>query len=163
AIAEGNSVTLVAAASDPLGVPLTYSWTLNGHAGAANGINPTLTWAQLQALGIDDGPGNFTTSVVVDDGHGHTASSPATMLALSNTTPTAALSNTGPVVYGNAATISFTNQFDPSAADTAAGFHYAYSLDPNALASATYANSSGSSMQAFNLAAGTYTIYGRII
>jgi Bacterial Ig-like domain (group 3)/Right handed beta helix region len=163
AITAGSSITLASSASDPLGVVLTYSWTINGHAAVASGANPTLTWAQLQALGIDDGPADFALSVVVDDGHGHTAASPAATLALSDTPPTATLNNNGPVVYGNAFTASFANPFDPSATDTAAGFHYAFNLSANALASATYAGSGTTASQAFNLPAGTYTVYGRII
>ena len=51
-----------------------------------------------------------------------------------------------------------------SVADTAAGFHYAYSLDPSALAGATYANSAGSSSWKYTFGgAGTYTVYARII
>jgi hypothetical protein len=85
-------------------------------------------------------------------------------VAVNNVAPTATLSNNGPVTYGAAFTVSISNPFDPSAADTAAGFHYAYSLDPSALASATYASGSGtSSSQACSLAAGTYTVYARII
>ena len=44
--------------------------------------------------------------------------------------PTATLSNNGPVTEGApSATVSFSNQFDPSSADTTAGFHYAYDLN----------------------------------
>ena len=59
ALDEGGSLTLDASAStDPDGDPLTYSWDVNGDGvyGDATGVNPTLTWAQFQALGIDDGP-----------------------------------------------------------------------------------------------------------
>jgi hypothetical protein len=46
-----------------------------------------------------------------------------------NTAPTAVLSNSGPVNEGSTASVSFSGQFDPSAADTAAGFHYAYDFN----------------------------------
>src|SRR5439155_1704939 len=58
-IAEGQSLTLSAVGSSSLdGDPLTYSWDVNGDGvyGDATGINPTLTWAQLVALGINVGP-----------------------------------------------------------------------------------------------------------
>src|SRR5262249_3599970 len=46
-ITEGDSLTLNALpSSDP---SLTYSWTINGHANAASGAKPTLTYSQLQA------------------------------------------------------------------------------------------------------------------
>ena len=45
---------------------------------------------------------------------------------VSNVDPTATLGNNGPVAEDSTADVSFSNQFDPSAADTSAGFHYAY-------------------------------------
>ena len=77
----------------------------DGVFGDATGVNPTLTWAQSQALGIDDGPAcpaHFSVSVRVDDGHGRLVTSPATDLALSNTAPTAAVSGPGAGVRGQA-------------------------------------------------------------
>jgi phospholipase C len=76
-IAPGQSLTLDASAStDPFGRPLTFSWDITGQSkfGQATGVNPTLAWAQLKALGIQAGKtydvevraftpdGNFTTS-----------------------------------------------------------------------------------------------------
>src|SRR5262249_8313608 len=64
---EGAPVTLDASASsDPDGDPLTYSWTINGHANAASGVKPTLSWSQLQALGVGE-EGSFSVSVTVSD------------------------------------------------------------------------------------------------
>jgi hypothetical protein len=47
----------------------------------------------------------------------------------SNVAPTATLANGGPVAEGIPGSVSFSNQFDPSPADTAVGFHYAYDFD----------------------------------
>jgi parallel beta-helix repeat protein len=89
-ISEGNGLALAASASDPENDPLSYSWDVNGDGifGDATGPTPTLTWAQLQALGIDDGPKAFTVRVRVDDGYGpsHTVTA-ATTLTLDNTAP----------------------------------------------------------------------------
>jgi hypothetical protein len=67
-IAAGDGLTLAASASG-IG-PLTYSWDVNddGIFGDATGANPTLSWAQLQALGFDYEPASGDVSVKVDNG-----------------------------------------------------------------------------------------------
>src|SRR4029078_4550083 len=62
-------------------------------------------------------------------------------VTVNNVAPTASLANNGPVNEGSPATISFSAQFAPSSADTAAGFHYAYDCGGGSLAGATYAGS----------------------
>ena len=64
-----------------------------------------------------------------------------TTVTVNNVAPTATLSNNGPVNEGSPATVTFSSQFDPSSADTTAGFHYAYDCDGGSLAAATYAGS----------------------
>ena len=84
-VTEGSSLQLDASSSnDPDGDPLTYSWTINGHANAATGVKPTLTWAQLQALGIDDGIGSLTVQVTVDDGADNVVTSTAATLTVTD-------------------------------------------------------------------------------
>jgi hypothetical protein len=75
----------------------------------------------------DDGYTEYTTTIIVN-----------------NVAPTATLSNNGPVNEGSAATISFSSPSDPSSADTAAGFHYAYDCSNGSLAGANYGNSGSS-------------------
>src|SRR3954454_21286496 len=56
----------------------------------------------------------------------------------------ASVGNSGPVAEGTTATVSFSGVVDPSAPDTAAGFHYAYDFDGDGtweLGGATYATS----------------------
>jgi Ca2+-binding RTX toxin-like protein len=94
----------------------------------------------------DDGSTDYQTTVVVN-----------------NVAPTATLSNDGPVDEGSPAAVTFTNPFDPSTADTAAGFHYSFATDPSQLA-ATYAAAGVASTTTFTFAnSGSYTVYGRIL
>lgn len=50
-------------------------------------------------------------------------------IAMSTAVPTASLANSGPVNEGSAGFVRFTSQFDPSPADTSAGFSYGYDFD----------------------------------
>jgi len=71
-VTYGSSLMLDGSAStDPDGDSLTYTWSINGHANAASGVSPTLTWSQLAALGVSPGQVD-TVSVQVDDGYGFT-------------------------------------------------------------------------------------------
>ena len=83
---EGSSVTLHAVGTDAQGLPLTYSWEINGDDtfGQATGANPTLTWAQLVSLGVDYA-GTFKIRVIVSDGHGQTAMSQPMTLTVNYT------------------------------------------------------------------------------
>src|SRR6185369_2658048 len=68
-INEGASLGLSGSGSDPAD-SLSYSWDVNGDGvfGDATGATPTLSWAQLNALGIDDGASAFNVRVRVNAG-----------------------------------------------------------------------------------------------
>src|SRR5439155_7066528 len=71
----GDGVTLDASASaDPDNDALAYSWTINGHANAATGAQPSLSWQDLTSLGLSAG-NTFAVSVTIDDSHGHVVTS----------------------------------------------------------------------------------------
>lgn len=99
-IAEGQSLTLNASGSSDIdaGTTLTYSWDVNGDGvyGDATGVNPTLTWAQLQALSppVNQGGNPATTynvRVRTSDGFTSTTSAAQT-LTVNNSAPTASIS-----------------------------------------------------------------------
>lgn len=122
-VAEGGSLTLNASASsdaDP-GDTLTYSWDLNGDGvyGDATGVAPTLNWAQLQSLGINDGPATFNARVQVNDGHGPVISAPVT-LSVTNTPPTLTLSGAFSVDENTTFTLNLSSS-DPGQ-DTVSGW-----------------------------------------
>ncbi|MDA0161791.1 PKD domain-containing protein [Solirubrobacter ginsenosidimutans] len=129
---EGSALTLAGSGTDADNDPLTYSWDVNGDGtyGDATGASPTLTTAQLDALGLDDGPGSAAVRVRVSDGS-LTTTSAATTVTVNNAVPNATVGNSGPVAEGSTATVSFTGVNDPSSVDTAAGFRYGYDFDNN--------------------------------
>ena len=87
-IHEGQSLTLSAGDSaSPQGLGLSYSWDVNGDGifGDATGVSPTLTWAQLQALGIQASATPYAVQVQINDGYGGThlvTSQPVTLTVL---------------------------------------------------------------------------------
>src|SRR5262249_55405406 len=126
---EGDPLTLSASVTG--GDPADLSWDVNGDAvfGDAAGPNPTLSWAQLQALGIVDGPSTFSVRVRVKDGQGQESTSAATSLTVRNADPTAEFGNGGAAPEGSPASVAFASQSDPSPQDLAAGFRYSFDFD----------------------------------
>jgi hypothetical protein len=159
-VAEGGSITLDGTgSSDPDGSIISYQWDFNYNGTTFNvtatGASPTFS------AGSADGPSSRTVALRVTDNYG-VSTIGTTTLSLTNTAPTATLSNNGPVSEGSAVTVSFTNPSDPSSADTAAGFHYTFALSAADLAS-SYAGAGTSLSASFTFDDnGTYTVYGRI-
>ena len=115
---EGSSVTLSATADDPDGDPVTYAWDLDG-----NGTFETS--GQTATLTPDDGPATRVVTVQATDPSGLSSTDTATV-TVQNVAPTATFHASGSVTAGDTAELSLTNPNDPSAADTAAGFTYAF-------------------------------------
>ena len=117
--AEGGSLTLAGSGSSGVSV----EWDLNddGDFTDATGPTPSLTWDALQALGIDDGPGDYPITV-----RGTLNGRPAvdsTTLTVSNTAPTAVVTGDLTATAGQVFTVK-VGADDPSAADMAAQFTY---------------------------------------
>src|SRR5439155_20848587 len=105
---------------------------------AATYTNSVMTYTTL--FRSDDGPSTHTVKGrIFDKDGGYTEYS--TNVTVRNVAPTATLSNNSPVMENSTATISFSDQFDPSSADTSFGFHYAYSCNNSNLSAATYLGS----------------------
>ncbi|MDW4571735.1 Ig-like domain repeat protein [Microbacterium sp. M3] len=119
-VAEGGSLTLDGSGSTP---EADYAWDLDadGDFTDASGPAPTLTWTQLEALGIDDGPSTHTIALRVTVGA--RAETATAVLDVVNTAPDAVVTGALTATAGVPFTIK-VGADDPSAADMAADFVY---------------------------------------
>jgi predicted extracellular nuclease len=117
---EGGQVVVSATADDPDGDAVTYAWDLDG-----NGTFETPGQTVTFAAGSLDGPGTKTISVQATDSGGLLDTDDATV-DIVNVAPTASLSAPATTFAGFPFTIALTGASDPSAADTTAGFMYAF-------------------------------------
>jgi large repetitive protein len=89
-----------------------------------SGTNASGTWSW--SFGTSDGPAQSqTVTITADDGNGGVTSTTFS-LVVNNVAPTATFANNGPVSEGSNINLSLTSPSDPSSADTAAGFEYAF-------------------------------------
>jgi Ca2+-binding RTX toxin-like protein len=98
-IDEGSGITLTGFANDPdvvNGDVLTAAWDLDGDGqyDDATGFSPTLTAAQLAALGLGNGDTSRTISLQVTDSDGATSTSNA-LLTVHNVAPSAPTDSDG--------------------------------------------------------------------
>ncbi|MCP3854226.1 MAG: tandem-95 repeat protein [Actinomycetia bacterium] len=115
AIAEGDG--LVLNGSGAAGTPIEWYWDLDndGQYDDASGMNPSLSWATLASLGIDD-DGVYPIALEVDDGTGRST----TTVTVTNVAP--ALSTSGTSTASTAAPYSLNlGAVDPGA-DTIASW-----------------------------------------
>ena len=144
-INEGSSATVsFSNESDPTRADTTagfkYSFACTGGAAALATTYAASGSSTSTSCPFDDN-GSFTVYGRIfdkDDGY----STYSTTVVVNNVAPTATLVNTGPVNEGSPVGVRLTNPFDPSSADTGAGFHYAFSCTDGDLSGATYAGSS---------------------
>jgi predicted extracellular nuclease len=116
---EGSSTTLSATGSDPEGGSVSYAWDLDG-----DGTFETA--GQSVSFSADDGPASPVVSVRVTDDVG-LASTADAAVAVANLPPTATALGASPLNGLVEQGITFTGSAtDPSAADTAAGFTWAF-------------------------------------
>jgi len=118
AVDEGATVTLTAGGSDPEGGALSFAWDLDD-----NGTFETP--GQSVSFAADDGPASPVVQVRVTDDAGLTATAQQTV-AVANVAPSATFGAPASTFAGFPFTLSLSSVSDPSAADTAAGFTYAF-------------------------------------
>jgi Bacterial Ig-like domain len=148
---EGGSVSVTANGVDPEDGALAYAWDLDG-----NGSYETP--GQTVAFSADDGDAVQSIAVRVTDVGGLTATDPTTV-TIHNVAPTASFGAPTSASAGFAFALSLTGPDDPSAADTAAGFTYAFDCGSGvygAFGSASTASCPSSDV-------GTLTVRGEIM
>jgi outer membrane protein assembly factor BamB len=126
-------------------------------------INSPVASATVPARYLKDGPGSRTIAGRIADISGG-FSDYQTTIVINNVAPTALLFSSGPVKENSFGTLRFSSTFDPSAADTEAGFRYSYDLNND--------GDYGDNGEARNVSAstwrytfpddGTYTVAARI-
>ncbi|MDP6467641.1 MAG: Calx-beta domain-containing protein, partial [Pirellulaceae bacterium] len=158
--------------NDGTGSTTASDSTGNGNTGTLTNMDPNTDWTTPDwSFATDDGPSESqTVTITATDSNG--ASNTADFqLVVNNVAPTATFSNDGPVNEGGSANVSFASQFDPSTADTTAGFRYAYDYDNDGAfdsGDGTYAGSttdgdSATVLASYLVGPGTHTVKGRII
>jgi hypothetical protein len=114
---EGSSVTLTASGADANGDALTYAWDLDGN-GSFETAGQSVSYTAV------DGPASPTVKVRASDGAASTTDD--VTIAIANVAPTATLVAPASSSAGFPFELSLTGATDPSTADTAAGFQYAF-------------------------------------
>jgi len=153
---EGDLATNTGTYSDPDGDPVSLSASV-GEVTAGAG---TWSWS----FQTTDGPAQSQeVTITADDGKGGTGSK-SFQLIVNNVPPVATFTATSPIDEGSSSTLAFTNAFDPSTADTQAGFHYAFACDGNVNSLPTSYGDAGDSASASCLFQdnGSFIVAGRI-
>jgi len=168
AIGTGDSLVLTGTAA---GAPSGFLWFYNGDpltvtgqttsAGTGSTTDQvTVPWNALQALGVDEESTGAIT-VTADYAGGISATSAPATLTVNPTPPTAMFAGTA--TLGGTGTVSFTNPFDWSAAQKAAGVTYSFDFYDNGTFEIAGSTIPSAALPA-SLAAqpGSFVVHGRI-
>ena len=116
---EGSSIAVSATGTDVDGDALAYAWDLDGD-GTFETSGQTATFSAATI----DGPASRTIRVRVSDGTDATVAT--AQVTVTNVAPTATFNAPASSSAGFPVTLAMSNASDPSAADTNAGFTYAF-------------------------------------
>ncbi|HVS71535.1 MAG TPA: CARDB domain-containing protein [Phycisphaerae bacterium] len=121
---EGDTLNRTGSFTDP-DASQTFTATVNYGDGSGDQnlqLNPDNTFSLAHRY---DDNGSYTVTVTISDNAGGVT--PASFdVAVLDTAPVATVSNSGPVPVGGPGAVTVSNVFDPSTADTAAGFLYSF-------------------------------------
>ncbi|WP_210349575.1 LamG-like jellyroll fold domain-containing protein [Bradyrhizobium agreste] len=164
-IKEGDSLKLSATAD---GAPSDYAWDLNADGTAdAHGSSATLTWVQLQTLGIADS-GVFNAPILrvtyPQIGGGTTTVAHGFSLIVDNAPPTfTSMTNSGPVNEGGTATVAINGANDPSPVD-AASLKYRFDFNNDgSFDTALLAGSQVTVASQYLRQAGNVVVHGQVV
>jgi hypothetical protein len=161
---EGDAAVLAVQQPAGTGPSLSFDWDLDndGQFDDASGTGVSISWNDLQARGIIDN-GNYAIALQVSDGATSTAF--PSLLKVTNTAPTANLSDNGPKGERQQIAFAFINQDDPADADDAAGFRYSFDFNNDGdFRDAGEARNSTSPTKSFAFKTeGTYTVHAQIL
>jgi hypothetical protein len=122
---EGSIMSLDgSASSDPDGDPITFEWDFD-YDGITFEVDASGTPTPSFSAATLDGPGSVTVAVWVSDSEDASDIDTAEV-TINNVAPTASLDAPTSLDEGQAISLSLTGAFDPSSADTSAGFEYAF-------------------------------------
>jgi predicted component of type VI protein secretion system len=126
-IQEGQSLTLDGSGTtNPTGLKLNYVWDVSGarNFNSAGGVNPTLSWSQLQSDGIANDPGTYLVRLKVFNSTMTIVKvSEETFLTVTAVPPTATISGAAQTALGESYTLNLSAAFtgDPDG-DTVSGW-----------------------------------------
>jgi len=127
-VPEGSSISLSAADSSEIGGQISlYEWDLNYNGFTFNSSAAGAT-VPFSAAALT-GPSTDTVALRVTDAAGNTNTA-TTAVNITGVPPTATFTGST-ITVGSPATVTFTNPFNPSSAEVAAGFTYSYSFADN--------------------------------
>ena len=152
---EGGSVIVTASGSDPYGDILTFAWDLDND-GTFETTGQTLVFSATQL----DGPSRHIISMEATTSSGISARTQTTV-DVRSVAPTATFTNTsGTILEGKSATMTFSDQADPSISDRLAGFLYSCDCTDDSTFEQT--GGSAASSRCAYLDDGTFAARGRI-